>query len=137
MITGVFGAFASERLAPWLFALETLAALVIAALFWMGVLQGGLWPVLGFAWYAIYSVLLYFHWDRRRTLKEEETWAPSPVAKAVAVACFGSLTALGGGLAYWSFGVEIRVAVIGLVIMAIGILQLVAIVRRGWPRLGR
>ena len=136
MITGVFGSFISERLAPWVFAAETGAAIAVAVLFWLSVLPGGAWPAAGFAWYATYCAMLYFHWDRRRTLKREEPWKPSAVAKATAIICFALLAAVGSGLAYASFGGRIQVTVIGLVLVAIAILQLIGIAKRGWPRLG-
>lgn len=136
MITGVFASFFPERLTPWLFGIEAAAAVFVAAMFWSGTLGGGLWPALGFVWYTTYCALLYFHWVRRQTLKKDETWAPTLLAKLTAILCFASLVALGGGIAYWWSGSSIQVVVIGLVIMAIGILQLIGIVKRGWPRLG-
>jgi len=136
MFTGVFGSFISERRAPWFFAVETAAAIAVAVLFWAGVVPGGTWPAAGFVWYATYCAMLYFHWDRRRTLKRDEPWKPSVIAKATAIICFALLGAVGAGLAYASFGVRVQVAVIGLVLVAIAILQMIGIAKRGWPRLG-
>jgi hypothetical protein len=144
MISSIFaGLFQDWLLAKpkqfsiWLYAAEAVAAIAVAALLLFRIPGGGVWPGLGLLWYASYSAMLYFHWDRRCTLKKDEAWTSSGLAKTVAVSCFLGLTALGGGLAYWSYGMSIRVSVIGLVLLAIGLLQLVAIFRRGWPRLGR
>lgn len=136
MITGVFASFLSERLTPWLFGLETVVAIVVAVLFWVGVLPGGGWPAAGFLWYTTYCLMLSFHLDRRRTLKRGDAWTPSPLAKTVAIVCFVLLAGLGAGLAYTHFNVRLQVVVIGLVVVAIAILQLIGIAKRGWPRMG-
>jgi hypothetical protein len=136
MITGVLSSFIPERITPWLFGLEAAAAILVAALFGIGTLIGGVWGLFAFVWYAIYCAVLYFHWDRRRTLKKDEKWTPTPLAKASAIVCFAGMAALGAGIAYWSFGASIQAVVVGLVILAIGVLELVAVAKRGWPRLG-
>jgi len=126
----------SKTATVWLFGIETAAAILIATLLAASLLPGGIWAGLGFLWYSIYCIMLYFHWDRRRSLKEKEAWTPSNPAKAIAVLCFIGLAILGGGLAYWSYGEEIRVTVVGLVVFGVAILELGAIRRHGWPRLG-
>lgn len=120
----------------WLYGTEAVAAALVAALFLLRVLGGGARLGLGFLWYASYCVMLSFHWDRRRTLKEEQSWTPSGVAKAVAVVCFLGFTALGGGLALWAYGDSVRIVVIGIIILGVGLLELFFIWKRGWPRLG-
>ena len=143
MIISVVGGFfqkwlyqRSKTITAWLFGIEAAAALAVAALLLVAVLPGGIWAGLGLLWYSTYCLTLYFHWDRRRALKEEEAWAPTTLAKLVATFCFVGLAILGGGLAYWAYGEEIRVTVIGLVVFGVAILELVSIRKRGWPRLG-
>jgi hypothetical protein len=126
----------SKTVTIWLFGIEAAAAALVALLLIAGLLPGHIWLGPGLLWYSTYCMTLYFHWDRRRTLKEKEAWTPSPSGRAVAILCFVGLAFLGAGLAYWSYGEEIRVTVIGLIIFGIAILELDAIRRRGWPRLG-
>ena len=121
----------------WLYGTEAVASALVAALLLLRVVGGGVWPGLGLLWYASYCVMLYFHWDRRRSLKEEEPWKPSPAAKASAIACFVGFTALGGGLACGAYGDSIRITVVGLIIVGVGLLELFYIWKRGWPRLGK
>ena len=144
MISSIFGGLFQDWLLAkprqfsiWLHGTEAVASALVAALLLLRVVGGGVWPGLGFLWYASYCVMLYFHWDRRRTLKEEQPWKPSDVAKACAVACFLGFTALGGGLAWWAYGDSIGIAVVGLIIVGVGLLELFYIWTRGWPRLGK
>ena len=143
MILSILGGFfqnwflgKSKMVTASLFGIEAAAAILLAILLAAGLLPGGIWAGLGFLWYSTYCIMLYFHWDRRRTMKEEEAWAPSSLAKVVAILCFVGLAILGSGLAYWSYGEEIRVTVVGLVVFGVAILELSAIRRHGWPRLG-
>ena len=144
MISSIFGGLFQDWLVAkprqfsiWLYGTEAAASALVAALFLLQVVGGGVWPGLGLLWYASYCIMLYFHWDRRRTLKEEQPWTPSGAAKVSAVACFLGFAAIGGGLAFWAYGDSIRIAVVGLIILGVGLLELFYIWKRGWPRLGK
>lgn len=144
MFSSIFAGFFQDwlRAKPrqfsiWLYGTEAVVATLVAALLLLRILGGGVWTGLGFLWYASYCVMLYFHWDRRRTLKEEKPWKPTGTAKAWAVTCFLGLTMLGGGLVAWSVGAVPRITTVGIIIAGIGLYELYCISKRGWPRLGK